>query len=50
MLIIHIKYMVKAQDQDARRSHSIKIDISSFERVEKFKYNLNNAKFYSGRN
>ena len=30
--------MVTSRDQNARRSHSIKIDISSFERVEEFKY------------
>jgi hypothetical protein len=33
-----IKYMVISRDQDAGRSHSIKIDNSSFERVEEFKY------------
>jgi Holliday junction resolvase len=32
------KYMVISQDQDARRSHTVKIDNSSFERVEEFKY------------
>ena len=32
------KYMVMSRDQNARRSHSIKIDNSSFERVEEFKY------------
>ena len=30
--------MVMCQDQNAGRSHSIKIDNSSFERVEEFKY------------
>jgi len=30
--------MVMSQDQNAGRSHSIKIDNSSFERVEEFKY------------
>jgi hypothetical protein len=30
--------MVMSRDQDAERSHSIKIDDSSFERVEEFKY------------
>jgi len=30
--------MVLSQDQNAGRSHSIKIDNSSFERVEEFKY------------
>jgi len=33
-----IKYMVMSRDQDAGRSHSMKIDNSSFERVEEFKY------------
>ena len=33
-----IKYMVMSRDQNARRSHNIKIDNSSFERVEEFKY------------
>ena len=32
------KYMVMSRDQNARRSHSMKIDSSSFERVEEFKY------------
>jgi hypothetical protein len=32
------KYMFMSRDQDAGRSHSIKIDKSSFERVEEFKY------------
>ena len=32
------KYMVLSRDQDAGRSHSTKIDNSSFERVEEFKY------------
>ena len=32
------KYMVMTQDQNAGRSHNIKIDSSSFERVEEFKY------------
>ena len=32
------KYMVMPRDQNAGRSHSIKIDNSSFERVEEFKY------------
>ena len=31
------KYMVKSRDQDAGRSHSMKTDNSSFERVEEFK-------------
>jgi hypothetical protein len=32
------KYMVMSQDQNAGRSHNIKIYNSSFERVEEFKY------------
>ena len=32
------KYLVMSRDQDAGRSHSLKIDNSSSERVEKFKY------------
>ena len=32
------KYMVMSRDQNAGRSHSIKMDNSSFERVEEFKY------------
>jgi hypothetical protein len=32
------KYMVMSRDQNAERSHNIKIDNNSFERVEQFKY------------
>jgi hypothetical protein len=32
------KYMVMSQDRNAGRSHAIKIEHSSFERVEEFKY------------
>jgi len=32
------KYMIMSRDQSAGRSHNIKIDNSSFERVEDFKY------------
>ena len=32
------KYTVMSRDQNARRSHNIKTDNSSFERVEQFKY------------
>jgi hypothetical protein len=32
------KYMVMSRDQNARRSHNIKTDDSSFEKVEEFKY------------
>ena len=44
------KYIVMSRDQDAGRSHSVKIDNNSFERVEEFKIenNLNKSKFYSG--
>jgi len=31
------KYMVMSRDQNAGRSHNIKFDNSSFERVEEFK-------------
>ena len=42
------KYMVMSRDQNAGRSHSMKSDNSSFERVEEFKYlgtNLTNQNF-----
>ena len=32
------KYMVMSQDQNAGRNHSVRIDNSTFERVEEFKY------------
>jgi hypothetical protein len=32
------KYMVMSGDQNARRSHNIHIESSSFEKVEEFKY------------
>jgi hypothetical protein len=32
------KYMVMSRDQNAGRTHSMKIDNGSFERVEEFKY------------
>jgi len=32
------KYIAMSRDQDAGRSHSIKTDNNSFERVEEFKY------------
>jgi hypothetical protein len=32
------KYMVMSRDQNAGRSHSVKTDSISFERVEEFKY------------
>ena len=34
----NIKYMVMSRDQNAGRSHNIKNDNRSFERVEQFKY------------
>jgi len=32
------KYMVRSRDQNAGRIHSVRIDNSTFERVEEFKY------------
>jgi hypothetical protein len=32
------KYMIMSRDQNVGRSHSVKIDNSSIERVEEFKY------------
>ena len=32
------KYVVMSRDQNAGRSHSVRTDNSSFERVEEFKY------------
>jgi len=32
------KYMVMSRDHNAGRSHSMKIDNNSFERVEEFRY------------
>jgi len=32
------KYMVMSRDQNAGRSHNMKTDNSSFERVEEFRY------------
>jgi len=32
------KYMVMSRDQNAGQNHNIKIDNSSFERVEQFNY------------
>ena len=42
------KYMVMSQDQNAGRIHSVRIDNSTFERVEEF--NFDKSKFYCGRN
>jgi len=47
------KYTVMSRDQNAGRSHSMKIDNRSFEGVDKFKYlgdNHDKSKLYSGRN
>jgi hypothetical protein len=47
------KYMVISKDRNAGSSHIIKMDNSSFGRVEQFKYlgsSLNTSRFYSGRN
>ena len=48
------KYMGMSRDQNAGRSHRMKIDDSSFKSVEEFKYLettfSNKSKFYSGRN
>jgi len=41
------------RDQNAGRIHSVRIDNSTFERVEEFKYlgtTFNKSKFYCGRN
>jgi hypothetical protein len=51
--MLKTKCMVKSREQDLRLSHNIKNDISFFERVERiqiFGNNLNESKFYSGRN
>ena len=42
------KYMVISKDPNSGWSHNMKIDNSSFARVEEFKYI--GTKFYSGRN
>ena len=34
------KYMIMSRDRKAGRGHSVKIDNSSIERVEEFKYNI----------
>jgi len=47
------KYMIRSREDNADRSHNIKIDNRSFEMVRQFKYlgqTLKNSKFYSGRN
>jgi len=45
--------MVMSRDQNAGQNHSVRVDNSTFERVEEFKLfgnNFNKSKFYSGRN
>jgi hypothetical protein len=45
--------MVMSRDQNARRSHGMKIDNISMDRVEQFNYlgtTLTNKKIHSGRN
>ena len=47
------KCMVMSRDQNEGKSHSMKTDNSSFERVEEFRYlanKFNKTKFYSARN
>jgi hypothetical protein len=47
------KHMAMSRDQNAGRSHSIKIDNNAFQMVEQLKYmgtTLTKQKFYSGRN
>ncbi len=44
------KYMVMSGEQAAGISHTMKIDNSSIERVEDFKYFVNKSKFYWERN
>jgi len=47
------KYMVMSRDQNAGRNHSLRIDNSTFERVEEFKYLgtiLTNQNSIPGRN
>ena len=47
------KYMVMSRDQSAGQRHGLKIDSSSFAKVEQFRYlgkKINESKFYSGRN
>ena len=47
------KYMIMSRDQNAERIQRVRIDNSTFERVEEFKYfgnNFNKSKCYSGRN
>ena len=36
--IVSIQYMVMSRDRNAGRGHSVKIDNTSIERVEEFKY------------
>jgi len=38
VIVDKTKYMVISRDQKSGQSHNVKIDNSSFERVEEFKY------------
>jgi hypothetical protein len=40
-----IKYVVMSRDKNAGQNHNIKIDNSSFERVELFKYSRTNLTY-----
>ena len=40
VLLNKTKYMIMSREQNAGRSHSMKIDNSSIERVEEFKYRI----------
>jgi len=45
------KYMVMSRDQNAGRIQRVRIDNSTFERMEEFKYlGTTLSKFYCGRN
>ena len=37
-MLIKLKYMVMSRDQNGGRNNSVRIDNSTFERVEEFKY------------
>ena len=53
MSVDKTKYMVMSLDQNAGRIHSVRMDNSTFQSVEEFKYlgtNFNKSKCYSGRN
>jgi len=53
VIVYEAKYVLVSLDQNAGRSHRIKINNCCFQRVEEFKYlgrTFNKSKFYSGRN